>query len=106
MTTLQLASSDNGKAFDLTLGAQLVVALEENPTTGYRWSIDPVQPPVIALMGDDYTINAGAGMGGGGVRRFVFRVVEPGETQLSLRLARQWDEQSVARRFVALLRVQ
>jgi inhibitor of cysteine peptidase len=53
--------SDNGKTETLALGAQFMVKLNENPTTGYSWNIsvtdglkitnDTFIPPTSGLMG-------------------------------------------------------
>ncbi len=104
MTRLELTSADNGKTIEISPDTTLGVSLDENPTTGYRWSIDPVQPLLIIAEGDEYMIHAGGGLGGAGVRQFVFRATRSGELRLSLRLVRAWD-QSVAARFAVMLKV-
>jgi len=105
MTRLQLTNSDNGKTLDLPRDTQLVLALDENPSTGYRWTVDPVQPPLLVLLSDEYMIKPAVGYGGGGIRQLVFRPVKSGEVLLSLRLTRAWDE-SIALRFAVSVKVQ
>jgi inhibitor of cysteine peptidase len=105
MTQLQLTMSDNGKTIDLAPGTRLVLMLMENPSTGYRWAIDPIEPPVVELLSNEYTLDPGVGFPGGGTRQLDFRVVRSGEVRLSLRLVRQWDPSSIAQRFVVILRV-
>ena len=40
MPILKLTQADDNKSFSLHKGDELVIHLEENPTTGYRWEID------------------------------------------------------------------
>jgi predicted secreted protein len=68
---LILAEGDNGKSFDIRLGAQFAVQLDEAPTTGYRWRID-VDGDAATLQATDFQ-SAEAGVGGGGGRvSFIF----------------------------------
>jgi len=105
MTELRLTHSDNGKTIDLTPDTRLVLVLAENPSTGYRWAVDPIEPPVVALVSNEYTLDPGVGFPGGGMRQLEFRVVRPGEVRLSLRLMREWDPSMIAMRFAVILRV-
>jgi inhibitor of cysteine peptidase len=106
MIQLRLTQSDNGKTIDLTPDSRLVLVLAENPSTGYRWAIDPIEPPVVALVSNEYTLDPSVGFPGGGTRQLAFRVVRSGEVRLSLRLVRDWDPSAIALRFAAILRVQ
>ena len=60
----------------LTVGTRFSVELEENPTTGYKWSAPEFDGRSLALEADDYTLAKGAAIGGGGTRKFGF-AVEP-----------------------------
>lgn len=104
MTQLRLTHSDNGKTVDLTSDTRLVLVLAENPTTGYRWAIDPIEPPVVALVRNEYTIDPIVGYGSGGTRQLELRVVRPGEVRLSLKLVREWDPTAIAMRFSVIVR--
>ena len=103
MTQIQLTQSDDGKTLHLALGTSLRVSLAENPTTGYRWTIDPIEPPVIALLRDQYTIAPAVGLGGGGTRHFLFRAVRSGEARLSLRHVQAWAPSSAMNLVVVLI---
>lgn len=105
MTQLQLTMSDNGKTIDLAPSMHLALVLMENPSTGYRWEIDRIEPPVVELLSDEYTLDPGVGFPGGGTRQLDFHAVRSGEVRLSLRLVRPWDPSSIAQRFVVILRV-
>ena len=73
---------------ELRVGDTLVLGLEENPTTGYRWQVstdDQLTPSA------DRFIPAGdAAAGGGGVRTLKFAVVTGGAGQIKLQLRREW----------------
>ncbi len=72
------------------MGAQLVVTLDESPTTGYAW-VPAEACSVLLLNGDDFTPAAAGAVGGGGHRRLHFNVRQPGEHPLELLLMRPWE---------------
>src|ERR1700683_4839387 len=69
VTTLTYQAGDRGRTVSLAVGARFVVALEENPTTGYEWSAPAFEGTSLALEADDYTLAKGAAIGGGGIRK-------------------------------------
>lgn len=104
MSQLRLTQSDNGKTIELTADMRLILVLDENPSTGYRWALDPIEPAVVALVSNEYTLDPNVGFPGGGTRQLEFRVVRSGEVRLSLRLVRQWDPTAIALRFTVIVR--
>jgi inhibitor of cysteine peptidase len=100
MPTITLTQSENGQSFNARTGDQIVVRLEESPTTGYRWAVDHIGD-ILALQSADFS-SAGSGVGGGGERTFTFTAQRPGSTSLSLKLWRDWEgDSSVIKRFEA-----
>lgn len=85
-----LSRSDDNSSVELAVGETFDVALEENPTTGYRWSVETSPPDALVLDGDEFSA-AGAGIGAGGQRRFRFRAARAGTFTLSCRNARPWE---------------
>lgn len=85
----------------LAVGDTLVLALDENPTTGYRWAV--AQPPAKAQLraaGDTYATKPADPqmVGVGGTRRLRFVAVAAGKTQLELHLRREWQKDNPDRR--------
>ena len=98
MTNIGLDQADSGRAHDAAPGDTVVVALDETPTSGYRWAVDSFEPAVLAVAGDEFTPSSSA-LGGGGVRRFRFDVVGAGPSRIRLVLRRSWDLDSIVDTF-------
>ncbi|HUP18096.1 MAG TPA: protease inhibitor I42 family protein [Acidimicrobiia bacterium] len=50
-----LNQQDNGKQIELSASEPLEISLPENPTTGFRWSFDDLDPSVH-LTEDTYDL--------------------------------------------------
>jgi inhibitor of cysteine peptidase len=92
VTTLTYQEGDRGKTVSLAVGTRFSVALEENPTTGYKWSTPEFDGRSLALEADDYTLAKGAAIGGGGTRKFGFLVKSTGRTTIRLAYKRPWEK--------------
>ena len=92
MTTLTYQEGDRGRTVSLAVGTRFSVALEENPTAGYKWSAPKFDGRSLALEADDYTLAKGAAIGGGGTRKFVFVVKSIGRTTIRLVYKRPWEK--------------
>jgi inhibitor of cysteine peptidase len=104
MADYTLTSQENGHHLQLSRGDTLRVVLRDISTTGYRWAIDALNESVLGLVNTDLT-PAGA-VGGGGVRTIHFVANAPGQTQLRLKLWREWEgDRSVIERFEAAVTV-
>lgn len=86
----------------MSVGEQITVLLDENPTTGYRWhaEIDPIR---VRLTEDQYE-GPERPVGAGGTRRLTFAPLQPGRTRLHLVKRRSW-EQAVVAEFDVVLEV-
>jgi inhibitor of cysteine peptidase len=74
----------------------LVLTLESNPTTGYRWEVVEAKDAVLRQRGEaEFTVASELDPpppGTGGVEVFRFEAVEAGETLLELVYHRPWEE--------------
>lgn len=86
-----LTEADDGAALEAAPGDALVVRLNENPTTGYRWSLDALEGDVVTLGADEFERSEGAGVGGGGKRILTFSALRPGSADIGLTLRRRWE---------------
>ena len=86
---MELGQADSGGRRALRVGAELVVALEENPTTGYRWSAD-VDESVLEIT-EDRNDGPVERRGAPGSRVLTFRVLRPGSFRLRLVKKRPWE---------------
>lgn len=90
MAETLLTRQDHGQTIAAAVGSQLVVQLDESPTTGYAWA--PAKAcDALPLADDDFTSAAPGKVGGGGQRRLQFDVRQPGEHRLDLVLIRPWE---------------
>jgi inhibitor of cysteine peptidase len=97
--TKTLTAVDNGTAIELQPGDELIVRLDENPTTGYRWEIDRLDGPLEPIA-DSYEMSAPGTIGGGGSHEFRFRAASPGTAHLTLKHLRSWEgDASITQRF-------
>jgi inhibitor of cysteine peptidase len=92
----EIGAGQNGGQVDTRKGEVLVVSLDSNPTTGYRWEVSEIDAAILQQKGDaEYTSNATATPpvpGAGGKQTFRFDVVGTGETTLKLVYRRSWEK--------------
>ena len=106
MSEMTLSQVDNGKIVALKRGQILLLHLDENPTTGYRWSKPILDTQVLQLKSDNFNLPRNAGMGGGGQHVFTFQANNPGQVKLQLKNLREWaGEQSAIEQFEVTVQV-
>lgn len=93
--TILASLADNGRTIVVPKGARLVLTLEENPTTGYQWSVGEYNGPVLKLVDSSFSAAAGESLGRGGSRSFLFMAKQEGKERLALRQIRPWDADDV-----------
>lgn len=88
--TVEVNSADNGNNVQLTAGDWLKIALEENASTGYVWSVTANDGAVLRFVPTgDATAEAAsedAVAGAGGSRIFLLRALQPGAVDLEISL--------------------
>jgi inhibitor of cysteine peptidase len=83
------------------LGDELVLRLQERPTTGYRWAVDSIDPEVLRMAGSSFRPSS-SGVGAGGERFLTFVAAATGSTVLQLKLWRAWEGEGSVQRRIAL----
>ena len=92
----------------LEVGATRVIALQENPSTGYRWRLNGAASRNVSLIGVSdagYTAGASGRLGAPGVRRFQISARKPGTAIAVFEYARLWERGTPARRHVVTIEV-
>ena len=90
MTAHLLGAADSDALVDCAVGDELVVRLEENPTTGYRW--EPVDLPAsLELTDDAFELAQPTAIGSGGTRQYTFTCTAAGDSELRLRHWQAWE---------------
>ena len=83
---------------ETTVGQDIVIALESNPTTGYTWRVSGrVDQAIVGLISSDYEPSLSTALGAGGHQRWTFRAVGRGTTTIRLDYARSWELTSPAK---------
>jgi inhibitor of cysteine peptidase len=106
MSTITLTRADDGGTVDARVGDAVAVRLEENPTTGFKWALEPAGDDVLTPDGSDYVRSPNSAVGGGGERVFTFKAAKAGSTTIRLKLWRAWEgEKSTTSTFTVTVRV-
>jgi len=82
---------------ETTIGKSFVIALPENPTTGYTWFwqvSDDVQKRAIELSRKEFVAKEPSMIGSGGTTRFTFKAMHAGTVPIVLTLKRIWEKNS------------
>jgi inhibitor of cysteine peptidase len=108
MATIEVTALDDGNTIAASPGDEIVVALAENATTGYRWHLDRIDD-VLRLVADGYrqtpeTDDEEPVFGRGGVRELRFEVTGSDTATLSLKHWQEWEgDGSVTDRFTVVI---
>jgi len=81
----------DGSTIALARGRKLIVALESNPTTGYRWEMLPAEGACLEQVGEADFRSESNRVGSGGIERLTFQAVRAGEMDLQLVYRRGWE---------------
>ena len=82
-----LTESDRGRTVEVAAGSLVTLRLRENPTTGYRWSLQSTGG--LELVGDRF--EPGGAIGAAGVRVLEFRAARRGTHAIRLQNRREWE---------------
>jgi inhibitor of cysteine peptidase len=97
---LTLTVEDNGGSFDVSQGDRIRIELASNPTTGFEWAVDNINPSVLRYEGAMYEADDTSLVGQGGTQRITFQAINPGESVIQLKYWRSWEgDDSVVDRF-------
>jgi inhibitor of cysteine peptidase len=93
---VSLGAEDHGRQVQVDSGQVIVLTLESNPSTGYRWEVVDADNAVLQQVGEaEFTIASELDPpppGTGGVEEFRFEAIGAGETTLKLVYHRPWEE--------------
>jgi inhibitor of cysteine peptidase len=88
-----VSGPDHGRRIEVASDSRIVVRLPENPSTGYRWELEPPLETVLKLIRDSHQPPARSVPGAGGIRVFEFRARSAGSALIHLRLRRPWESE-------------
>lgn len=67
------------------------VVLDENPTTGFRWTVAASDEAHVVQVGSDLAPGSPARPGAGGRREIRFSAVATGNASVELQMRREWS---------------
>ncbi|MFH1199389.1 MAG: protease inhibitor I42 family protein [Candidatus Omnitrophota bacterium] len=85
--------SDPTQVIRVPVGQEFVITLAANPTTGYTWDFAvKLDEKMFQLVRADYTPNTPQLTGSGGEQMWVFKAMQTGEAEISLKYWRPWEQ--------------
>lgn len=79
------------------INTPLIISLDENPTTGYLWHIEPQIN--MSVLSDKYISPTSDEIGGGGRREFSVVFIQPGKYQITAYKKRPWETHYTTKNF-------
>jgi len=94
--TVEINEGNDGEQVELELGEILVVTLESNPSTGYRWEQPKNNKSILVQLGQAEFKSSETSeppiVGAGGWEIFRFKAVSAGQMTLELVYHRSWED--------------
>jgi inhibitor of cysteine peptidase len=82
------------------------ISLKENPSTGFRWSLEKSNDEILELLNSDYIQAFSPEVGSGGKRIWKFKAKTSGDVLLVLKRWRAWEgDKSIVERFETIIHV-
>lgn len=90
---------DAGKTIITGVDREFIIALDSNPTTGYRWQ-ESHEVSMLSLVEDIYEPDEKAEglVGAGGTQYYCFKALKEGSTEINLVYKRSWEEETARER--------
>lgn len=88
-----ITEADADHDVGLAVGQKLVLKLQSNPSTGYRWSLAESETPVLVSLGKPSYQARAALPGSGGVETWTLRAAKIGSERLKFEYRRPWETQ-------------
>ena len=104
MARIELTGSDHGSTVAARPGDQVVIALDEIPSSGHRWTVDDIGTGLRGPVQDEFQLG-GVAIGAGGRRSLTFEVRSPGDARINLVRRQEWEPGHPSGRFEVTLHV-
>ncbi|MCP4270174.1 MAG: protease inhibitor I42 family protein [Candidatus Brocadiaceae bacterium] len=88
---INLNQVDSGKTISVNTGDMIVINLPENPTTGFQWKMGEIDNNVVVLEKEIFSELGDGGIGSGGTKSFVLKVLTSGNQYIQLKHWRAWE---------------
>jgi inhibitor of cysteine peptidase len=95
LKSLSITDADNGKTVTVTKGQSILVKLQSNPTTGYKWVVASTDRTFGYPASDRFVQNGDGAVGSGGLQRLTWKTTSPldmvGTHKVKLEYKRAWE---------------
>jgi inhibitor of cysteine peptidase len=95
LKSLSVTDDDNGKTVTITKGQSLLLKLQSNPTTGYKWAVASTDRTFGYPASETFLKNGDGAVGSGGIQRFTWKTKSPldmvGSHKVKLEYKRSWE---------------
>lgn len=96
METAVAGAAAADQTLKLAVGQEATIALEENPSTGYRWVVDPkasVNSSILRITDRGFSQNAGGKrlLGAPGIHRWSIEATSAGSASVTFVYGRSWE---------------
>jgi inhibitor of cysteine peptidase len=107
LTAAGLGADAADQTLKLTVGQEATLELEENPSTGYRWTVDAKEGVNAAILRiDDRGFSQSSDgkrlLGAPGIHRWGIEATNAGSASVTFVYARSWEATAVRRHQVAI----
>lgn len=101
---VRIGEADSGRAIEVRKGADIIVTLPANPTTGYAWKVSVTDKSFGYPVKEEFLPDQAGTDGSGGVQRFTWNTSQPflspgGKHSVTLVYARAWETAPPAKTF-------
>ena len=90
--TTSIGAGDAGNTITLNQRESLVVTLDGNPTTGYNWLMQTMDPAILKQVGEPAYIPESNQLGASGKITITFQAVKTGQAKLVLSYMRSFEK--------------
>lgn len=91
-----VSEKDNGRTISARVGDTVLLKLQENPSTGYTWTLS-VTPGLIVTR-DQHSPSILRRMGAPGTHEWQIRVMQSGDQTISAIYSRAWEAEATGER--------
>jgi inhibitor of cysteine peptidase len=88
---IEINEAQNDSSIELSVGDELVITLDGNPTTGYQWEMEPINNNVVELQNLPEYKSGNSLVGSGGQYKFTLKAVKTGSSTVALKYYRSFE---------------
>lgn len=90
MAAIDISEAENNRTIAAKQGDLVAVHLDENPMTGYQWTVQVEPPDAWRVVSSSFSPATAGRAGAGGTRTWLPQAVGPGKARLVFDLRRGW----------------